>query len=338
MSASNEENTVRQQAVYWLVRLNAGDLTDQETLEFANWLSADYTHSHALADAEQLFQDMTIVAKINAISSDDNNMRASSVAMYPLKPKGHKRNRIQSLYQQPLFAVAATILLVALFNVSFTSRWLDDLRSDYYTGVGEQQEIVLKDGSRVLMDTDTALRFINGQERREVVLLRGQARFDVAPDAQRPFEVTSVDLTVRALGTVFNVQRLANDGVQVAVQEHAVMVKDNINAESQMVAKGQMLVFRVGQSLSRPQVANLDQVTSWQNHYLTINDRPLSELITELERYRSERIILAGDGLASMRVTGVFSLNDPDKVLATVCGVLNLKQINVGSWLIVLHG
>ena len=69
----------------------------------------------------------------------------------------------------------------------------------------------------------------------------------------------------------------------------------------------------------------------------SINDRPLGELIAELDRYRVGRIYLSDAKLKNLRVVGVFSLADPDVVLKKVCKVLALEQTRLGPYWIVLH-
>jgi transmembrane sensor len=84
-------------------------------------------------------------------------------------------------------------------------------------------------------------------------------------------------------------------------------------------------------------MVDLNQETAWQQRRLVINDQPLSELIAELERYRNGRIFLSDSKLKELRVTGVFSLDDPDAALNAVCKVLNLKETRVGPLWSVLH-
>lgn len=68
-----------------------------------------------------------------------------------------------------------------------------------------------------------------------------------------------------------------------------------------------------------------------------VNDRPLSELIKELDRYRTGRILLGDERLENLRITGVFALDDPDKVLRSVSNALALRQTRIGPWWVLLH-
>lgn len=82
---------------------------------------------------------------------------------------------------------------------------------------------------------------------------------------------------------------------------------------------------------------DLAQSSAWQQRRLFISDRPLSEFIAELSRYRIGRIFLADAQLKNLHVTGVFSLDKPDEVLARVRKILSLQETRLGPWWVVLH-
>lgn len=327
----------KQQAVHWLIRLNAGDLSEQETQAFADWLSQDYRHSEALAAVEQVFQDMTTVATLET--------RAAPALSIPRDAPGAElvafgRHRLggwsNTIFAVKRLAIAAALLLAVSAVSPLGSRWLDSCRSDYRTATGEQREIELVDGSRLLMNTDTAVSVDADATVRRLKLYRGQARFWVAADRNRPFEVQAGDLTVRALGTIFEVYVSQSGETRILVQEHAVAVSAGAS-DRREVGEGQQLDYRPGQALAAAEPADLDQATAWQQGQLTINDRPLAELIADLERYRSGRILLAGADLAKLRVTGVFPLSEPDRILSAVRTILHLRQTDLGPWLTILH-
>jgi transmembrane sensor len=222
---------------------------------------------------------------------------------------------------------------------------LDNLLSDYHTKTGETRDIQLADGSHLLLNTSTAVSVNYQSSQRLITLHHGQARFTVAKDTQRPFEVKTDALVVRALGTVFDVYRKEADSIEVTVQEHAVIAriqKESTQAKddhfSQVtVQAGQQLIYQDNGTLPQPATVNLAQASAWQQHRLFINNRPLSKLIEELNRYRTGRIYLADDQLKNLPVTGVFPLDDPEDVLSSVQKVLALQETRLGSWWVVLH-
>ncbi|MGZ0078276.1 FecR family protein [Methylomonas sp. YC3] len=232
-------------------------------------------------------------------------------------------------------AVAAMWLLAISLIMPQQARLFSDYFSDYRTQTGEIREIQLSDGSRLLLNTNSAVSVAFTAAARRIILHHGQVQFTVAKDSRRPFDVVADDLTVRALGTVFEVYKTATGPTEVSVQEHAVAVSMAGQDSDVTVAQGQGLVYQPGLPLPHPRAVGAEQ-SAWRQHRLVINDRPLADLISELERYRLGRIFLADAALKNLRVTGVFSLDAPDEALSSVRKALALQETRIGPW-VLLH-
>lgn len=329
---------LKQQAIDWLIRLRSDDLNDGEMYAFADWLSQTPAHSSAFAAAEKLFNDMTDAAKSPAARTELQT-KASQPAIANSQIPPRKR---PMRWLAPAFALAAAWLFAVILAGLHQAHPLDSYLSDYHTETGELRDIQLADGSRLLLNTDTTVSVDFNDSLRRITLHHGQARFTVAKDAQRPFEVMSDDLIVRALGTVFEVYNPDPGEISVTVQEHAVAARVQSGAQASMgssvdIQQGQQLRYRPGSPLQPPEPVELSQTAAWQQHRLFINDKPLSELIEELNRYRSGRIFLSDEQLKNLRVTGVFSLDNPDDALNSVRKVLALDETRLGPWWILLH-
>jgi transmembrane sensor len=349
-----------QEAIDWLVKLRDENLSEAECHAFADWLTQDVAHAEAFAKSEQLFDDMVLAAQLTSVPLD--NLKVSNAAegtkpapqvfpsvveglnhTYQIRQNQPAKPKMQRNYRPwlviPLALAAAWLVAVNLVLPS-QAHLIDRYFSDYHTNTGEIRDIELADGSHILLNTNTAVSVDYQAAKRQIILHHGQARFTVAKDALRPFEVHADKLKVRALGTVFEVYK-HTDNVRVTVQEHAIAAwveADNITQETKVqVNTGQQLIYPMGGTLQPPSATNLAQASAWQQRRLFINDRPLSELIAELERYRPGRIFLADTKLKTLHVTGVFSLNNPDEVLARVRKILSLQETQLGPWWVVLH-
>ena len=349
---------LRQQAIDWLIRLRSDDLNEAEIMAFADWLALDHEHSAAFAAAESLFEDMVQAVKTPApVKKPDvgessttqvNHLAPKLVALNPAKPFPSKtRTPVHASIARPSAArwIAASVAIAAawLFAVTLVipsqSRLLDNYFSDYHTATGELREIQLADGSHLLLNTDSAVSVNFNTTLRRISLHHGQARFTVAKDAQRPFVVLANGLEIQALGTVFEVYDHSGE-VNVIVQEHAVAVHAQTGLDkpaSATLQQGQQLQYHPGGGLTKPTGVDLSQSSAWQQHRLFINDRPLGELLTELGRYRIGRIFLSDNKLKELRVTGVFSLENPEDVLSSITKTLNLKVSRLGPWWLLLH-
>lgn len=350
MSVSGDQPTMpelKKQAYDWLVLLRADDIDEKQIYAFADWLSRDPRHSEAFAAAEDLFNDMAIAAGLNvsADMADREEIKPKPAVIKPRIEQPTKRNyKHRFSWIGISLALAASWLFAVIFVIPQHSHLLATYFSDFHTGTGEQREVSLNDGSRLLLNTDSAVSVSFDDDHRRIILHHGQVRFVVTKDQTRPFEVLSDDLSVRALGTVFEVSNLDTEETNVIVQEHAVLVQlqgaghpakpfiDQIE-----VQKGQKLHHLNGMALQKPEAVELAQATAWQHHELVINDRPLGELITELNRYRVGRIFVSGDELQDLRISGVFSLDNPDNTLNTLQAVLGLKQTRLSALWVVLH-
>ncbi|CAD6873232.1 FecR family protein [Methylomonas fluvii] len=295
-----------------------------------------------------------VASRINSASGNDRSGAVGTPAPLPdsrfsgndayreFKSQAHKpASRLSSARpRRPWFtaglAVAAMWLLAMGLIMPQQARLFSDYLSDYRTQTGEIREIQLSDGSRLLMNTNSAVSVAFTAAAKRIVLHHGQVQFTVAKDSRRPFDVVADDLTVRALGTVFDVYKTAAGHTEVTVQEHAVAVSAAGRDSDVTVAQGQGLVYQPGLPLPALRAVGAEQ-SAWQQHRLVINDRPLVELISELERYRYGRIFLADTALKNLRVTGVFSLDTPDEALSSVRKALALQETHIGPWWVLLH-
>lgn len=329
LSDNAQQPDLEQIAVEWLVRLRGGDMNDDEVNAFADWLAADYRHAQAFASAEDLFDDMVHAARHQPIAAIDS-VKALARTQSP--------SRRQRRWLPVALAMAAVWLIAVILIMPENAHPLDGLLSDYHTDTGELRDIELADGSHILLNTNSAVSVNFDASLRRINLLHGQARFTVARDRSRPFEVVADGLTTRALGTVFEVFR-ADDAISVTVQQHAVSIDMGTgdSARNIKLQTGQRLQIYHGDSAPRIETIALDQSTAWQQRRLLINDRPLGELIAELNRYRSGRIFLSDPQLNNLHVSGSFSLDNPEAIVTTVSQVLDLQQTRLGQWWLVLH-
>ncbi len=332
----------QQQAIDWLVRLRSDDICDDELCEFADWLARDPAHSKAFADAETLFADMALAAEIGPPHRDAGRAESGRPEFSAPSVRQHRPRRVYaSRAFIPLLAAAAVFWFAISLYLPQQSNPLRLVFSDYHTRPGEIKAVELSDGSAIVLDTSSALSVDYQASQRLVYLHQGRAQFTVAADYARPFTVIAGKAHVRALGTSFQVYRTDGGAVDVVVSEHSVAVRNGQDpgqptGDGVEVAAGERLTFAPGSPLPTPAAANPEQSAAWQQRKLIVNDRPLAELTAELARYRNGRIFIGDERLNRLRVSGVFSLADPEKAIHTVARALDLKETWIGPWWVVL--
>jgi transmembrane sensor len=105
-----------------------------------------------------------------------------------------------------------------------------------------------------------------------------------------------------------------------------VTVVEGVVAVSSTTGDVDPVTVRLNQSVryspngppSAPERTDADIETAWRRGKLIFNRRPLADVVADIERYRRGKIILLGDGLRSLAVTGVFDLKNPEAILTTI--------------------
>lgn len=214
----------------------------------------------------------------------------------------------------PVLAAAA-VVTSAIIAVS----WLAFPRNsnEYSTTRGEQRSVVLDDGSVVQLNTLTKLVVHFDGEHRRIDLPRGEAYFRVAHDPTRPFDVETPFARVRAIGTEFNVYNRP-EGTRVAVVEGRVQVAATQKPQDAPVALAASESVDVGASVDekiaiRPVASEpaRKSATAWIQRRIVLDDTPLDAAVAEFNRYNKLQMRVEGADLGQLRITGMFSADDP---------------------------
>ncbi|MDB5366233.1 MAG: putative FecR, iron siderophore sensor protein, partial [Rhodospirillales bacterium] len=232
-------------------------------------------------------------------------------------------------------------LAASLAAVAFIAAELHTPDS-YRTGVGEQRTVSLPDGSEVVLDTDTSLRVVFSEGARRVELAQGQALFQVAKDASRPFTVVAGVGSVTALGTQFVVRRDPAEMIVTLLEGSVEIVQAPVAQASPGVAPPEVeappvqhVVLRPGQQvrgskagLARIEAPRLDEATAWQSGRLIFADQPLDQVVDEINRYaRRHKLRLGDPALRGLRVSGVFDAGHTESFADALAVSLGLRIV-----------
>ncbi len=224
-------------------------------------------------------------------------------------------------------AAAAAVLALVLSAGALTLVG-PGLPHTYRTGVAERRVVMLEDGSRLSLDAATQVRVRYSRGARKLELAHGQARFDVAHDAARPFMVDVGERTVIATGTAFNIDRLGKELV-VTLIEGSVVVRPQARLGA---AKPPPAVpLKAGQKLvaagaAKPAIAGADLrgVTAWERGQLMFTDEPLSEAVQKVNRYAAQPIVV-DPSAEGVRVSGAFDAADTASFLDAMSAYFDLE-------------
>lgn len=313
-----------QEAARWHARLQAGDCTEQEQIEFARWRERP-ANARAYARAEQ------VTTRIDRMLELDARLQALAEQAYQPNARHKRVNR----WTVPA-ALAAGIALAAV-AVNFSSQWLHPSPAVMsYDTAGARRTLTLDDGSVVQMDVATRLEVRMSEQRRQVQLLSGRAMFEVAHDKTRPFSVTAAGARTTALGTRFQVQS-EHGQVLVTLAEGSVAVDDGLLASSwnERLQPGEQLSFDARSNAIDKHTVDLQHATSWSRGRHVFRGTPLSEAIDEINRYAQRKVRLGdplGDpALAALPVGGNFLTGDSELIVEAFAAVLPLRVVVGGG-------
>lgn len=177
------------------------------------------------------------------------------------------------------------------------------------TAVGEQRILTLEDGSRVTLNTATRVVVKFSERERRVELKSGEALFEVARQAARPFVVAAGERKIRALGTSFLVRR-DSQYLAVTLMEGKVAVTLADAAEDgTTLAPGERLTL-TGRSPAVLDKPALDKVTAWRQGKVVFDGLRLREAIAEMNRYGTAKLAIGNPRAQDLRISGVFRAGD----------------------------
>lgn len=316
MSSRRPDTTPEpQDAAAWVARLGSDQRTRADEEAFDAWLAADPTHAVQYADHAELWSG------VSALAADDE-------ARSLLLGEGRAPARRPILTRRAAIGAFGTAAAASLAVMA--SPQIAELRGVYRTRRGEQRQLILDDGSRVVLDTDTRVHVRFSDADRRLTLEKGRAHFKVAKDAARPFRVFVGEDEVRAIGTAFDVRK-DPAGAKVTLEEGVVAVY-RPNAPRTGGARKPAAVLKPGEQVrltpaAPVQVAAVDveREQAWRYGRLVFDEAPLGEAVEDLNRYGGRRVVLSDPALAQVKVSGVFHTRDPDAFVEAITAAFPVR-------------
>lgn len=307
MSQDDEKTKrIRKEAREWLGFVHSGEADDEARARFEAWLAADPAHAEEYRRAEQIWRDLTVV---EALADIDHAPSTSSCG--------------RAWFVRPYAPALAAVLFLAIaapigwFAYQSSRPEIDA----YSTVVGDIEDVYLSDGSTITLGGRSRIETRFSRKERRIELVVGEAYFYVESDLRRPFIVIANQTEIRVTGTEFNVHR-SNRDVRVAVAEGAVAV--SIAADAQSDEAVQAISLTIGErvtatagALGMVEVFDASSVAAWRSGRLVYNNATLSEIIEDVRRYHSRRIVL-DEALKALPITTSFRVDQIDQMLAVL--------------------
>lgn len=302
----DDRDPLVREALRWFVRLRDDEVTAEEQRAFESWRGQSGAHEAAWERACHLW-----------------------AALAPVEEEFAQRQR-KAVRRRTVIGSGLGFLLVGALGV-WAAR--DYFAADFETSSGERLSFMLADGSRLQLNSRSAVSEHFSERERRLVLHHGEAFFTVTADPVRPFVVEAGEGSVRALGTQFNLDMI--DGlVTVTVAEHAVEIALRGGATERLDVGWQLAYAQSGFPASATPV---DPATTaaWRQGRLVYHDVALRRVLRDFERQSGGIIVLMDDALASRTVSASFDIDRIDAALDTIVSSLPARLVRIGGLVVI---
>nr|WP_280868504.1 FecR domain-containing protein [Herbaspirillum sp. LeCh32-8] len=304
------------QAIAWSVRLrlHAGD--QKQLQAFHAWRTTDARHEEAWRRIESMQQAIAalppqLAGQVLAARAAQNAGRAG------------RRNALK-------LALGAVIVGAAAYAGRDTP-WMEEAMADYATGVGQRRQVVLDDGTELLLNTGTAINVRYAAQQRVVEVRRGEVMITTGRDpsspTHRPFLASTDDGVMLAKGTRFLVRK-DGEHTRLTVLEHAVELNNGSSAP--VLAQAGDSYFMSRAAIWKAGVAEFDP-SAWTEGLIAAREMPMARFVAELSRYRPG-LLRCDPSVADLPVSGIFQLADTDRTLEVLLATQPVAALYRTRW------
>jgi transmembrane sensor len=320
-------STIDQQAMYWAVRLSDHGLDETQGREFDAWMEADIRHQGAYLRAVAINRALNQATVQESLRPNRERLEAEWAGA-PWKQTSSRRGFLVAA------GASAGAAFLALAHLVPTAD-----KTVLTTAKGEFRKVPLADKSVADINSGSQLEFRMSQQKRQVMLKKGEVWLEVAKDKTKPFIVEAGQVRVRAVGTAFGVRRFGN-GAEVLVTEGTVEVWSNEGtAHKHLVTAGERTFVADGATeiaVTR-QPVEVQRKLAWREGKLIFDNQTLSEAVADFNRYSQKKIIIADPSLGARKLVGQYQIDAPELFAQDVGTVLQIpvavtaEHIEIGT-------
>lgn len=318
---------IKEEAANWLLKIDDNtSLSSTELQALRDWVATSDVHRSVIIRMSKTWNNMDVLAAMRA--APERTSRFSMVKFKALLGTKiltalFKQDKTTHRGYSVLFklSLVSMCLIVSLLSIDLIFNEGVNSQPNYYiTDIGEYQKHSLEDGSTLWLNSNSKVKVNYSKNFRRIVLISGEAHFEVKKDASRPFEVYAMNKLVRALGTAFSVRKL-KDSIKVVVSEGTVELAvvyevlvlkpddivtskdiDSVKQEKAIViinepAKVSRYLGKLsaGQSMSIPTVSSV-RIKGEANHVVNLDKGEVSRKLSWLDG----KLVFAGETLAEV--------------------------------------
>lgn len=316
------EDPVVDAALDWFGRLRESGTDPALLAEFGHWLDQNPRHESEFRHLEGMWGSTAFLKAVKTLPPTlPAELSAGSGG-----GMGRWTRRIAAA------AAIAALGIGAWQSPKLMLQW----RADYLTVAGGQSTVTLPDGSTMILNTDSGVAIDFDDGRRDVVLLQGEAWFDVQHDPAHPFRVSGGFGQAVVKGTTFAVQRQA-DRDEIILEGGRVDVTCFCEgAERVELQPGEAVAVTQAGPLAASAV-NADRLLAWREGRIAFEDVRLGDVVDELARYYGGSILVSSDRISRLVVSGNYRLDNIEGAIRTVADAAGVKMTRIPGGIIILR-
>ena len=314
-------NDIEARAAHFLRKSALGDWSEDDQAALDEWLAQSMVHS-------------VTYWRLKAAWARTERM----TALVPASPAAEPSRRAWPVF----LGFAASIAAAAIISVgvySYKSSVAPGIQT-YSTDVGGRETVSFSDGTRIEMNTDTAVRARMTTKERTVWLDKGEAYFQVRHDPARPLTVYVAGHRVVDLGTEFLVRDDANY-LEVALLKGRARVADDAaqKASAPVTLSPGDVALATGHDMSvtKMNAHDLETQLGWRRGVLVFYHTTLADAVDEINRYNRQKLVIADPDVAKLRINGTFPANNAALFGRVAQVVLKLHVENKGDEISISH-
>ncbi len=255
--------------------------------------------------------------------------------------KESKLKRFQPNSQQFFRVVAIIVVTLAAVllvnNLYFTSDEMAIKWTEKSTTSGQKLLVYLPDGSKVKLNSESSIRYdsdFNGSERN--IILEGEAFFDVVHISNKPFTVSSSNLTTTVYGTTFNIKSYPSEPLEVSLESGSIKVSRTSKSEifEEYLNPGERMIIPQSTIGVNGEVNLFDPKSAfgWKDGYLNFDKTPFDKVVQDLERWYGVEILVESEenNLTGWKFQGSFHNKSLAYILETLA-YPNLFDFNISG-------
>lgn len=305
-----------------VIKFITGNLEEQEAKDVRTWINADEANKHEFIRLKNIHAFASGGKHTLQIEEDFLQLsRQINQEPKPTKPISFKN-----------YLKYAAILIAALF-IGFSAseiRYIfpqlaeNELTNEFFAPEGQISEFKLSDGTHVWLNSGTRIKVpLSFSAKHRILSMEGEAFFQVTKDPLHPFFVNTKELSIKVMGTSFNVSAYASEkNSEITLIDGQVGIKEIEGERLAKLLPGQQLVYEKATGTKLKKEVDIMPYEAWRDGKMIFKDRTLEYISERLERWFNVEIHFDDQNVSHMKFTGTILKNKP---LSQVLEIITLS-------------